>query len=189
MTRLPPTALEAWRELERETVADCRIFEVERSTAVSPVDGEAARRFIASNPSIGRRSCRSRPTTKLVLVRQYRHGDQRITLEIPGGLIDPGEDPATAALRECLEETGYRARAALPLGVVAPNPRYSHNRLHAFYAVDVEPERAVQNTGTEVTEVVLVPVAELEDLLLAGEIDHALVAGTLWRYLRLHVPR
>jgi hypothetical protein len=63
------------------------------------------------------------------------------------------------------------------------------NRLHAFYAVDVEPERAVQNTGSEITEVVLVPVSDLEELLVAGEIDHALVAGTLWRYLRLHVPR
>ena len=98
----------------------------------------------------------------------------------------PGEDPATAALRECLEETGYRARAALSLGVVNPNPALFGNRLHAFYALDVELERAVQNTGTELTEVVLVPVAELEELLLAGEIDHALVAGTLWRYLRLH---
>ena len=122
-------------------------------------------------------------------MRQYRHGAQRVTLEIPGGLIDPGEDAATAALRECLEETGYRGRAALPLGVVNPNPALFGNRLHAFYALDVELEGAVQNTGTELTEAVLVPVAELEELLLAGEIDHALVAGTLWRYLRLHPPR
>lgn len=126
---------------------------------------------------------------EVVLVRQYRHGSRRVTIEIPGGLIDPGEDPATAALRECLEETGYRARAALPLGVVCPNPALFGNRLHAFFAVDVEPERAVQNTGTEITEVVLVPVADLEELLLAGEIDHALVAGTLWRYLKMHAPR
>ena len=44
-------------------------------------------------------------------------------------------------------------------------------------------------TGTEVTEVVLVPIAELEGLLLSGEIEHALVAAALWRYLRLHGPR
>jgi hypothetical protein len=51
------------------------------------------------------------------------------------------------------------------------------------------PERAVQNTGTEHTDVVLVPVADLERLLIAGEIDHALVAATLWRYLRVHAVR
>jgi 8-oxo-dGTP pyrophosphatase MutT (NUDIX family) len=123
------------------------------------------------------------------MVRQYRHGSQRITLEMPGGLIDAGEDPATAALRECLEETGYRARVAQPLGAVNPNPALFTHRLHSFFATDVEPERAIQNTGTEVTEVVLVPVAELEGLLLAGEIEHALVAGALWRYLRFHGPR
>jgi ADP-ribose pyrophosphatase len=188
VTRLPPTTLEAWRELERETVADCRVFEVERSVAVSPVDGKP-RTFHRIQSVDWAQIVPVTADRKVVLVRQYRHGDRRISIEIPGGLIDPGEDPATAALRECLEETGYRARAALSLGVVAPNPALFANRLHAFYAVDVEPEQAVQNTGSEVTEVVLVPVAELEDFLLAGEIDHALVAGTLWRYLRLHVPR
>jgi 8-oxo-dGTP pyrophosphatase MutT (NUDIX family) len=112
-----------------------------------------------------------------------------VTLEIPAGMLDPGEDPATAALRECLEETGYRARSAISLGVVNPNPALFDNRLHSFFATDVELERAVQNTATEFTEAVLVPVRELEGLLLAGEIDHALVAATLWRYLRLYAPR
>ncbi len=188
MKRLPPTELHAWRELGRKQVADCRIFTVESSTAKSPVD---------STPhEFHRIRCvdwaQILPITadgNAVLVRQYRHGTQRVTLEMPGGLIDPGEEPATAALRECLEETGYRARTALPLGVVTPNPAVFANRLHCFYATGAEPERAVQNFGTELTEVVLVPVTDLEELLLSGEIDHALVAGTLWRYLYLHGPR
>ena len=188
MTRVPPTTIQAWRELELETVADCRIFEVERSTAASPVDGKS-RAFHRIRSVNWAQIVPITTDRQIVLVRQYRHGDQRVTLEIPGGLIDPGEDPATAALRECLEETGYRGRQAFSLGAIAPNPALFSNRLHAFYAVDVELERAVQNTGTEITEAVLVPVTEVEDMLLAGEIDHALVAGTLWRYLRLHVPR
>ncbi len=188
MTGVPPTKVQAWREVELETVANCRIFEVERSTAVSPVDGKS-RAFHRIRSINWAQIVPITTDGQVVLVRQYRHGDQRVTLEIPGGLIDPGEDPQTAALRECLEETGYRARAALSLGVIAPNPALFSNRLHAFYAVDVELERSVQNTGTEITEVVLVPLKDLEELLLAGEIDHALVAGTLWRYLRLHVPR
>jgi 8-oxo-dGTP pyrophosphatase MutT (NUDIX family) len=122
-------------------------------------------------------------------VRQYRHGCQRLTLEIPGGLLDSGEDPAEAALRECLEETGYRALEALSLGVVNPNPALFANRLYSFYAHGATLEAAVQNVGTEHTQAVLVPLRDLERLLLTGEIDHALVAATLWRYLRLHVPR
>ena len=188
MTRVPPTKLEHWRELERQTVADGRIFTLERSLAVSPIDGEAR--------TFHRIQCvdwvQVLPITtsgEAVLVRQYRHGAQRITLEMPGGLIDPGEDPATGALRECFEETGYRARIARPLGFVNPNPALFANRLHSFYATEAKLEGAIQNTGREVTEVVLVPVAELEGLIVSGEIDHALVVATIWRYLRFHGPR
>ncbi|HSC13532.1 MAG TPA: NUDIX hydrolase [Gammaproteobacteria bacterium] len=188
MKRLPPTNVGAWRELSRDTIVDGRIFTVERSTAESPVDGEP-RAFDRIRSVDWAQLLPITRDNEAVLVRQYRHGSQRITLEMPGGLVDAGEDPATAALRECLEETGYRAHVARPLGVVNPNPALFAHRLHSFFATDVEPERAIQNTGTEVTEVLLVPVADLEGLLLAGEIDHALVAGALWRYLRFHGPR
>ena len=186
--RLPPSKLGSWRELSCETVADARIFTVERSMAESPIDGEP-RPFHRIRSVDWAQLLPITVNNEAVMVRQYRHGPQRITLEMPGGLIDAGEDPATAALRECLEETGYRAHSAQPLGVVNPNPALFTHRLHCFYATEVEPERAIQNTGTEVTEVVLVSVADLEGLLLAGEIEHALVAGALWRYLRVHGPR
>jgi ADP-ribose diphosphatase len=188
MKRLPPSKLGAWREISRETIADARIFTVERSMAESPVDG-TPRPFHRIRSVDWAQIVPITRDNEAVLVRQYRHGSQRVTLEIPGGLVDAGEDPAAAALRECLEETGYRARSAQPLGSVNPNPALFANRLYSFYATDVEPERAIQNTGSEVTEVVLVPVANLEGMLLAGEIEHALVAGTLWRYLRLHGQR
>jgi ADP-ribose pyrophosphatase len=188
MKRLPPSKVGQWRELSRETIADGRIFTVERSVAESPVDGKP-RPFHRIRSVDWAQILPITADNEAVLVRQYRHGSQRVTLEIPGGLIEAGEDPATAALRECLEETGYRARLARPLGVVNPNSALFAHRLHSFFATDVEPEGAIQNTGSEVTEVVLVPVADLEGLLLAGEIDHALVAGTVWRYLRIHGPR
>ena len=182
------TGLREWREVTREPVADCRVFSVERSIALSPTDSTPHAYYRIQSPNWAQ----ILPITadgNAVLVRQYRHGCQSMTLEIPGGLVDPGEDPATAALRECLEETGYRARRAVSLGVVNPNPALFANRLHGFFATDVELERAVQNTATELTETVLVPVGDLEGLLLSGEIDHALVAGTLWRYLRVHAAR
>jgi ADP-ribose pyrophosphatase len=186
--RLPPSQLKVWRELERETIADGRIFTVERSIAESPVDGQP-RPFHLIRSVDWAQILPITVDDEAVLVRQYRHGAQRVTLEMPGGLIDPGEDPATAALRECFEETGFRAEKALSLGAVNPNPALFTNKLHCFYAPGAVPEGAVQNTETEITEVVLVPVADLEQLLISGEIDHALVVGALWRYLRLHRSR
>jgi len=177
-----------WRELAREPVADCRVFSVERSTAVSPTDGSERAFYRIVSPAWAQIV----PVTsdgRVVLVRQYRHGAGRVTLEIPGGLVDPGEDPLRAALRECLEETGYRARKAVSLGVVNPNPALFSNRLYAYLATDVEPAGAIQNTSTEQTEVVLVPVRALPELLLRGDIDHALVVGALWRYLHEYASR
>lgn len=179
---------EEWREVRRERVADCRIFSVERSLAVSPVDGVTREFHRIESPDWAQIV----PVTaddEVVLVRQFRHGSRRVTLEIPGGLVDEGEEPAAAALRECLEETGYRATTATSLGVVNPNPALFGNRLHSFYATGVVLEGAVQNTGTEFTDVRLVPVARLPAMLQSGEIEHALVAATLWRFLYLRGAR
>jgi len=182
------TSVTEWRELAREPVADCRIFTVERSVTESPVDG-SRHGFYRIRSQDWSQVVPITREGEVVLVRQYRHGSARVTLEIPGGLVDPGEDPAATALRECLEETGYRGRNVVSLGVVNPNPALFDNRLHAYLATDVELERPIANTGTEYTEVVLRPVRDLRSMLLSGEIDHGLVAATLWRYLNEHVAR
>lgn len=180
MARLKP-----WREIGREQLLDCRIFTVERSLAASPDDGEAhdyfriqSRDWVQIVPLTSAR--------EVVMVRQYRHGPSAFVLEIPGGLVDEGEEPAVAAGRECLEETGYRVGKLHSLGSLNPNPALHSHRLHAFYAYDAVLAGSIQNTGTEQTEVELVPLDGIAEMLRAGRIDHALVAATLWRFLHDH---
>jgi 8-oxo-dGTP pyrophosphatase MutT (NUDIX family) len=177
-----------WREVAHEIVADYRVFSVERSRAISPDDG-GEHAFYRIRSTEWTQIVPVTKDQKIVLVRQYRHGAGRLTLEIPGGLVDAGENPREAAMRECLEETGYRARDAVSLGVLSPNPALFANRLHGYLATDVELERAIKNEGTEQTEVVLVAVRDVPGMILSGEIDHALVVATLWRYLHQHPPR
>ena len=117
------------------------------------------------------------------MVRQYRHGASSVTLEIPGGLIDSGESPADAALRECLEETGFNAETVHAMGSLNPNPAIHAHQLHSFYARGVKKIGEIQNTSSEITEVELVPITELADRLRSGGIDHSLVAATLWHFL------
>jgi 8-oxo-dGTP pyrophosphatase MutT (NUDIX family) len=176
-----------WREVSREPIAECRIFSVERSTAESPTE-RARHSFYRIVSDDWAQIIPVTTAGEVVLVEQYRHGARRVTLEIPGGLVEAGEDPAVAAMRECLEETGYRAAAVTALGTVNPNPALFANSLHTFFAEGVERVADIQNTSTEHTAVVLVPLRQLAERLRSGEIDHGLVAAALWRYLHERPP-
>ncbi len=71
---------------------------------------------------------------KVLMERQYRHSVRGYLYEIPAGTLEPGEDPASCASRELLEETGYRATSIKKVGAIYPAPGYSSEVLHLFVA-------------------------------------------------------
>ncbi len=119
---------------------------------------------------------------ELVMVRQFRYGANALTLEIPGGMVDPGESPAEAGARELLEETGYRAGRMSSLGSINPNPALFANRCHMQLAEECEAVGEIQNSATEETIVELLPLTRLRESLRRGEIDHALVVAALYAF-------
>lgn len=174
-----------WERLTSERLQDCRVFRVERVIARSPNDG-AEHDFFCIDSAEWVNIVPVTPDDQVVMVRQFRHGSQSLTLEIPGGMVDPGEAPRETAARELLEETGYRAERVVPLGAVNPNPALFRNRVHTYLAERCVKVAAVQNEGAEETVVELVPIAEIPALVRGGAIDHALVLAGLyqWELLR-----
>lgn len=174
--------IKPWIRKDSKQLADCRVFSVSESTSVCPRTQDEHRFYFIETADW----VNIVPITsdgEVVFIRQFRHGSEKITLEIPGGMVDPGEDPQVAAVRECLEESGYEAGSVESLGVLNPNPAIFPNRLHTYLAEDCRAVADIANTSTEHTEVVLVRYEDLPRLLESGEIDHALVVATLWRVL------
>jgi ADP-ribose pyrophosphatase len=119
---------------------------------------------------------------RLVLVRQFRPGAEAITLEIPGGVVDPGESPLEAARRELAEETGYEARRWFELGTTLPNPALQSNTCHHWLALDAEATAERHPDPDEAIGLVTCPLARVPELVRAGEISHALVLAAFTRF-------
>lgn len=165
-----------WRRIESERVADCRVFQVRHDRAVNPRDGGhhdfyciEAVDWINIIPLTAR--------DEVVMIEQYRHGTNEVTLEIPGGMVDAGESAGAAAARELLEETGYRAHEVLLLGRTRPNPAIQNNWLYSFLARDVMFEREPVFDSTEWTVTHLIPLADVPALIAEGAITHSLVVA------------
>lgn len=167
--------------LERELVADCRVFQVERVRRQSQESGVAHDYFhIAASDWV--HVVALTRAGEVVLVRQERHGTEAFSLELPGGIVDPGETPAAAALRELREESGFAGKVAEPLGWVHPNPALQSNRCWTFLARDVVLAGAQQLDGREEIDVVLLPYRELKERVRRQEVTHALVVSALYLF-------
>ncbi len=167
--------LHTWERLSAEIVYECRIFSLRRDRSRFSRDDAEHEFHVLESPEW----CNIVPLTadeQVVMVRQFRHGVRGYTLEVPGGMIDADDpSPLVAARREMVEESGYDSDRVEPLGVVHPNPAIQSNRCHSFVAYDVERRHVPTFDSTEETEVVLVPLARVPDLMRSGEITHALV--------------
>ena len=175
----------AWRRARSERVADCRVFRVRRDTAVNPHGGRE-HDFYVIEASDWVNVIPLTEAGEVVMIEQYRHGSDEVTLEVPGGMVDEGETPAEAAARELLEETGYEAAEMIALGRTRPNPAIQDNWQHAFLTRGPRLGRTPAFDATEHCTVRLVPLADVPGLIAGGVITHSLVIVAfhrlgLWR--------
>lgn len=163
-----------WSVLETTEIADCRIFKL-LSRRMRREDPPAESDFFLLDTPDWVNIVALTDDDELVLVEQFRHGVERLTLEIAGGMVDPGETPREAAERELREETGYVAREWKQIGVIDPNPAIQNNRTYTFLALGAEPREEPSFDATEQCRTVLAPWSDTPRLVAEGRITHALV--------------
>ena len=179
-----------WITLDTELLGSYPIFELSRSRQRSQTSGRE-HHFLRLDAPDWVNVVAVTKSGELVLIEQYRHGTDEITLEIPGGAVDPGEDPATTAARELEEETGYRASELVGIGRVDPNPAFLSNRCWTFLALGCRADGELDLDPSEEIAVRLAPLASFGELIDQGAISHSLVIAAhdhLQRGIRRGAP-
>lgn len=171
----------AWRRGASHAGHDYRIFRTLFRDGINPRSGTTTR-FSLIECANWVNVIALTADEQVVMLRQYRPGTDRVCLEIPGGMIDPGEDPVAAGLRELAEETGYAGGTAELIGTVAPNPAIQNNALFTVLVRGVALAQPPEPEDGEVLAIHTAPLAEVKRQLQRGEIEHALVVVAFAHY-------
>jgi 8-oxo-dGTP pyrophosphatase MutT (NUDIX family) len=172
-----------WRETERREVYRSRILSV-RDTFCSSPEGEERVFTIIDCPDWAIVVPVLNQGKDFLMVRQWRHGSEELSLEFPGGVFEPGEDPAVAAARELREETAYNPGSLRKIGEFSPNPALMSNRVHFFLAEDLTPLESQDLDEDEFVDVEVIPVEKVARGLGRPPYIHALMGSAYALYLQ-----
>ena len=175
------------RTVESKTLFDGVIVTLKVDQAQLP-DGKVATREVVEHPG-GVAVFAMDGQGRVALVRQFRYPLGEVTLELPAGKLEPGEDPRASGLRELAEETGLTPGTFLPLDSIASSPGILAERIHLFFARDLVQGEARPDDG-EFVETLWVPYQDLLDMARRGEIqDGKTLAGILKASFLLEAPQ
>lgn len=177
--------IQPWKKTGSKLLGDFRIFKLRSDHRISPRTGEEHDFFVLESANWVNVIALT-TDQQLVMIEQFRVGSETVELEIPGGLIDAGESPVAAAVRELREETGYEGENARLLGSISPNPAIQNNTCFTVLVENCRCVHPVQFDSGEDLLTRLVPVDEVVKLVAAEKIRHSLVVVglnyfDLWR--------
>ena len=163
-----------------KTVFDGRIMRVEVLDVELP-DGRTSTREIVRHGAAVAVIARRRDG-QFVFIRQFRKAMERVCFEVMAGLVDPGEDSETAAIRELKEETGYEPDSIRLLGPIYPSIGYCDERIDIFYAEVHEPGETDFDSDEDI-ETLLITAEEMDRMIRENEVQDAktLAAWMLYR--------
>lgn len=121
---------------------------------------------------------------KFLMVKQWRHGSKCLSVEFPGGVIDEGEAPDVAAVRELKEETGFEAGKLTKLGTVNPNPALFSNHVHIYLAENLNKVANQDLDSDEFINFMELSIDEVIEGMGTPQFPHAIMGTAVALYLK-----
>ena len=175
-----------WRETGRkETVWTSPIFKIDKVQRLSP-EGDEHPFMVCRTPDWVTiiPELENDDTRDFLMVRQFRHGSGTLSMEFPAGVVDPGEEALTAAVRELREETGYTARELIPIGSINPNPAFMCNTSWTFLARGLVKTENLDLDEQEFITSHLISEEDVDKNMGMGEYDSAIMVQSWYWYKR-----
>jgi NTP pyrophosphohydrolases including oxidative damage repair enzymes len=171
--------IQPWKKIGSQKLADYRVFSVRSDRKISPRTGKEHDFYVIESVNWVNVVAIT-PEQQMVMVEQYRHGSNTVELEIPGGMMDPGDlRPEVTGARELREETGYEGENARILGQVYANPAIMNNICFTILIENCRCVHPVEFDHGEDLITKLIPVAEIPHLVAEGKIAHPYVIISL----------
>jgi ADP-ribose pyrophosphatase len=174
--------IKKWDTIEKKFVENYKIFDlfrIKRKNSEIKKEGN----FVVLETSSWVNIIPITIDNKVILIEQYRHGIDEITLEVPGGLVEMDEEPRLAGQRECLEETGFGSDDdALLIGENYPNPAFLNNKCYSYVWFNCSKKDEQHLDGSEDINVIEVPLESIKKLIVDKKIQHSLVLDAFFFY-------
>jgi ADP-ribose pyrophosphatase len=170
-----------WTIKNQKTVFESNIFKVRSLACLHPVKSIEHNFHILDMPDWINVVALTEDD-KFIMVRQHRLGTDEFTLETPAGLIEKGERPKTAALRELMEETGYKPKNITLMKKLYTNPAIMNNYIYFYLATGCAKIEKQRLDLAEDIEVRLYNKPEIQAMLQNGKINHSIIITALCLY-------
>lgn len=170
-----------WQQKDKVTLLSTAIATITETTSISP-DKTTGRYIVMDAPDWVIVIPELTETNEFLMVKQWRHGIQRLSIEFPGGVIDKNESIEDAAKRELQEETGYTTNHLIHLGSLSPNPAIMSNTVHIFLAQDLTKTSEQDLDSDEYVDFLKMSKQEVFEKMGTKDFPHALMSSALNLY-------